>query len=202
MSGHQTACHECDLLVDVPDITEGQEADCPRCGVQLTARPRRALQRGLSCALAAIIFLAIGISFPFLSFANGGIEAVMTLPDAVVTIYHSGDAPLAIILFTTIIGAPAALLASIVALTAPLLMNYPAFWLKGLGRFMFSLADWSMVDVFIIGVIVSLVKIMHMADVTLGLSFWGYIGFTMCLVGALSGLDRYQVWSRIEVLSQ
>ena len=58
-----------------------------------------------------------------------------------------------------------------------------------------------MVEVFIIGVIVSLVKIMKLATVILGISFWAYIVFTLCLVAALSGLDRWRVWGEIEALS-
>jgi paraquat-inducible protein A len=55
-----------------------------------------------------------------------------------------------------------------------------------------------MVEVFIIGVIVSLVKIGHMAHVILGASFWSYVGFAICFTAALSGLDRLSVWREIE----
>ena len=52
----------------------------------------------------------------------------------------------------------------------------------------------------IIGVIVSLVKIMAMATVVLGISFWAYTAFAICFTLAVSNLDRYQCWERIEAL--
>ncbi|MEZ5501490.1 MAG: paraquat-inducible protein A [Halioglobus sp.] len=65
---------------------------------------------------------------------------------------------------------------------------------------MFLTQNWSMVEVFIIGVIVSLVKIAAMATVVVGISFWAYAAFTVCFTLAVSSLDRYQCWERIEAL--
>ena len=58
-----------------------------------------------------------------------------------------------------------------------------------------------MVEVFFIGVLVSLVKVGHMATVVMGLSFWAYAVFSGFFVLSLSGLDRAQCWRRIEALS-
>jgi paraquat-inducible protein A len=55
-----------------------------------------------------------------------------------------------------------------------------------------------MVEVFVIGVLVSLVKIGAMATVILGISFWSYVGFAICFTATLSSLDRFQMWREIE----
>jgi paraquat-inducible protein A len=57
-----------------------------------------------------------------------------------------------------------------------------------------------MVEVFCIGVIVSLVKLSDMAKVTLGISFWAYLAFSVLFLMAFSGLDRLTVWNRIDRL--
>jgi paraquat-inducible protein A len=152
----------------------------------------------MSFSIAACVFLAISLAFPFLAFSSSGVESVMTLPEASLTIYRERDPLLAAIVFVTIIGAPGMLLFAILALTTPLILRKKASWLKGIGKFVFLMAEWNMVEVFIIGTIVSLVKIAKLATVTLGLSFWAYIIFTICLVAALSGLDRHEVWQKIE----
>ena len=54
---------------------------------------------------------------------------------------------------------------------------------------------------FVIGVIVSLVKIMKLATVVIGISFWAYIGFALCLIGAISHLDRLSVWQAVDRVS-
>ena len=71
-------------------------------------------------------------------------------------------------------------------------------WLVPAGRFLFLLGPWSMVEVFVIGVLVSLVKIGAMASVVLGISFWAYVGFAVCFTASLSSLDRFEMWREIE----
>jgi uncharacterized paraquat-inducible protein A len=34
----------------------------------------------------------------------------------------------------------------------------------------------------------------------IGISFWAYAAFTVCFTLAVSSLDRYQCWERIEAL--
>lgn len=193
-----TACEECDLLVAVPAIQEGERAECPRCGHTLTQRPKQGFERALSFALAGCVFFAISLAFPFLTLSNGGIENVMTLPEASIAIWREQDPVLAVIVFVAIIALPIALLGVIIALVMPLVLERPVPWLPQLGKLMIRLNDWAMVEVFVIGTIVSLVKIAKLATVILGLSFWAYIVFAICLTAALSGLDRLQVWRAIE----
>ncbi len=57
-----------------------------------------------------------------------------------------------------------------------------------------------MVEVFTIGVIVSLVKIAAMATVVLGISFWAYVAFSILFTFAVASLDRFQCWEMIEKL--
>jgi len=193
-----TACEECDLLIAVPAVAEGERAECPRCGHTLTQKPRQGFERSLSFALAACIFFAMSLSFPFLTLANGGIENVMTLLEASVAIWREQDPVLAVIVFVAIIALPIALIGTIIALVTPLVLNKQVSWLPRAGKLMFFLNDWAMVEVFVIGVIVSLVKIAKLATVILGLSFWAYILFAICLTASLSGLDRLQVWKAID----
>ena len=193
-----TACEECDLLIAVPAIQEGERADCPRCGHLLTQRPKQGFERALSFALAGCIFFLISLSFPFLTLSSGGIENVMTLPQASLAIYREHHVALAAIVFIAIIALPIALLSVVIALTGPLVLGLRRQWLPQVGKLMFKLNDWAMVEVFVIGVIVSLVKIAKLATVVLGLSFWAYIMFAICLTAAMSGLDRMQVWEAIE----
>ncbi|MGI9330751.1 MAG: paraquat-inducible protein A [Gammaproteobacteria bacterium] len=193
-----TACEECDLLIAVPAVAEGERAECPRCGHTLTQRARQGFERSLSFALAACVFFALSLAFPFLTLSNGGIENVMTLLEASVAIWREQDPVLAAIVFVAIIALPIALIGTIIALVTPLVLNKQVSWLPGVGKVMFFLNDWAMVEVFVIGVIVSLVKIAKLATVILGLSFWAYILFAICLTASLSGLDRLQVWKAID----
>ena len=194
------ACLGCDLLVDVADLRDGDTARCPRCGHFLTRLQHDAVSRVTAYAVAGMVFLALACSFPFLSFATAGMESVMTLPQTAVELYVQGMPAISLVVAAFIMVIPAAVLILLVLVCLPLLMGYPARWLVTAARWVFTLHNWAMVEVFIIGVIVSLVKIASMATVSLGISFWAYAAFSLCFTLALATLDRYQVWQLIEEL--
>ena len=50
-------CHECALEVNIPQLNEGQKAQCPRCGFILTAIHSNSIERILAFSITALIFL-------------------------------------------------------------------------------------------------------------------------------------------------
>ena len=194
----RTACLECDLLIALDELHGGQRAHCPRCHHLLSSPARDGLTRALAFAVAAAVLLVMANCFPFLELKRSGLEAVMTLPRAGLALYRDGYLALSVIVLAPIVVIPGVMLATIFALVVPLRKGRSAPWLIGAGRLFFAMNPWSMVEVFIIGVIVSLVKIGAMATVVIGISFWAYLGFSICFVAAIASLDRFQVWRAIE----
>jgi len=198
----QVACHECDLLLSVRKLGEGDRAVCPRCGFVVSSRSRNGLQRAMAFAIAAAVLLLLANSFPFLSLEASGLESQITLPKAVVDLYHEGYGEIGVLVLGFIVLIPAVMIGLVVAITVPLALGQSRTWLRPAARFLYMLNAWSMAEVFVIGVIVSLVKIGQMATVIIGISFWAYAAFTVCFIAAVSSLDRLEVWDRIERLSQ
>lgn len=198
LSPQRSACLECDLMVDLGELAGGQRARCPRCDRLLTSRDPEAATRALAFAIAAAVLLAMANSFPFLELQASGLEKVMTIPRAGVELYRDGYQVLAGMVLGPIAVLPALMLATMIALLVPLQRRSAVFWLIPTGRLLFALDPWCMVEVFIVGVLVSLVKIGAMATVVIGVSFWAYIGFVLCFTAAIASLDRFQIWREIE----
>jgi paraquat-inducible protein A len=194
------ACHGCDLLVNVEALKDGESASCPRCGSFLTRVRADAYSRVLSYTIAGLIMLVLANSFSFLSFAASGLESVITLWQTPGAIWEYDMPGVAILVAAFIIFIPAAILVMLLLLCVPLQGGRYRPWLATVAKWIFLAQNWAMVEVFIIGVIVSLVKIAAMATVVLGISFWAYAGFAICFTLALANLDRYQCWERIESL--
>lgn len=198
----EIACHACDLLVDVSGLRDGERASCPRCGHFLTRYRSDANSRVLAYATAALILLVLANAYPFLSFSASGLESVMTLRQTPGALWNYGMPAVAAMVAGFIIVIPGVILVLMLALCLPLSRGryHPA--MVPVARWIFLGQNWAMVEVFIIGVIVSLVKIAAMATVVLGISFWAYTAFTICFTLAVSTLDRYQVWESIEALAE
>jgi paraquat-inducible protein A len=193
-----TACIECDLLVRVGEIGGDERAECPRCGHVITVASSDGLTRALAFAIAAAILLALANSFPFMALKSQGLEQVMTLPRTAVELYRDDYTLLAVLVLGPIVAVPGLMLATLIALLTYVRQRRPASWLVPAGRSLFLLSPWTMVEVFVIGVLVSLVKIAAMAAVVLGISFWAYVSFAVCFTAAFSSLDRLEMWREIE----
>lgn len=195
---YRVACPECDWIVSFGEIAGGERAHCPRCSRVLTAPKRNAESRALALALCAGILLLLANSFPFIQLESNGIERVMTLPRTVVELYDGGNATLALLVSGPIVGVPLVMIGTMIALLLLLRRGRYSASLVPLGRLLFALHPWNMGEVFLIGVLVSLVKLTDMATVEAGFAFWAYAGFVVAFVAALSHLDRFQVWRQIE----
>ena len=197
----QIGCAECDLLVTIDALAPGERASCPRCEHLLMENTEDGMTRSLAFALAAALLLVMSMSFPFLSLEASGLEQVMTLPRSAYELYLDGYLAVAILVMGPIIVVPAMMIGALVSLLIAIRQNKRGRWLVPTGRFLFFLNPWSMVEVFVIGVLVSLVKIGAMATVILGISFWAYVVFAICFIATLTNLDRVQLWERIEELT-
>lgn len=196
----RTACFECDLVVQVGELEGRARALCPRCGHVLTVHQPDGHTRSLAFALAAASLLVMANAFPFLALRASGIDHDMTLPQSALELYRDGYATIAVLVMGPIVVVPALLLAAIVSVLVPLRTGRSTPWLVPAGRIIFRLGPWSMVEVFLIGVLVSLVKIADLASVILGISFWAYVGFALCFTAMLASLDRLQLWREIEAV--
>ncbi|MDW2167779.1 paraquat-inducible protein A, partial [Vibrio sp. 2099] len=65
---------------------------------------------------------------------------------------------------------------------------------KILCRILFRVEPWLMVDVFLIGVLVSLIKIASLADIGMGSSFWAFCVYTILVVKCISMVDKSWLW--------
>ncbi len=194
------ACHCCDLLVNVSEIADGAIADCPRCGEFLTRFRSDAYVRVIAYTLSAMIMLMAANSFDFLSFTSSGLESVISLPQTPRALWENGTPEVAVLVASFIIFIPALIMVLLLLIALPLQRRTYRWWLRPAAHLLFEVYNWSMVEVFIIAVIVSLVKISAMATVVIGLSFWAYAIFTILFTLALTNLDRYQCWLLIERL--
>lgn len=194
------ACPSCDLVFDISKLGEGESARCTRCGHFLTIYRENALHRVMAFASSALILMLLACSFPFMTFKASGLESVMTLPETALKLWVYDMPGLSLLVAAFIIIIPTLMLLLIFFLVSALLLNRNYSWLPRVGRLVYTLESWSMVEVFFIGVLVSLVKIANMATIVMGISFWAYGAFSILFILALSSLDRAQCWNRIEVL--
>ena len=199
-AGSTMACHECDLLVDVPELDPGEKAYCPRCNYLLAANRPHAQTKMFAYAVTGLVFLLLANTFPFLSLEARGQEQTVTLIGSVAILFEENRPFLSGIVFMAIVGIPAVLLLGVIYVSVAIRTRKPLRGARRALRWVLRLAPWSMAEIFLIGILVSFVKIVSLADVTLGISFWAYVLFTACSLLSLMYIDRREVWRRLDTV--
>ena len=199
-SDDQMACPSCDQLYDMSGLEHGQEARCGTCNHLLASYRKHAYAHVVAFSISGLIFFVLACRYPFMSFKSSGMESVMTLPQAIMQIKGEGMWDLAILVACFILIIPALVMVLTAALGISLLAGWRNYWAKDVAKLIFHLQVWSMVEVFFIGVLVSLFKIAHMATVSIGIAFWSYAAFAIFCTLTLSKLDTFQTWKRLEEL--
>ncbi|MEH6448637.1 MAG: paraquat-inducible protein A [Oleispira sp.] len=194
----KTACHECDLLLELPDDVKRGSLLCPRCGFVITKVFPNSAQQIIALSLTALVLLIMANAFPFLTFEVNGQFQEITLLQSVTELWSQGYPSLAMMILIFILIAPACFIFGLLYLLLPLYFyrRPPAMVKVACG--LFRLTNWSMVEVFLIGVLVSLIKIASMATVIPGISFWAYILFSIAITFVLSKTDQHQLWLWLE----
>ncbi|GHA84726.1 paraquat-inducible protein A [Modicisalibacter luteus] len=187
-------CHECDWLVALPPLRARQKADCPRCGHTLATRHHQPAERCLALGIAALIALVLSVSFDFVSFEVSGVSNRIELPQTAATLIDFDQSLVAITVALTIMVLPAVYLAGVIWLHAGLMYRIPLPASRYIARALAHLHPWMMADVFIIGALVSLIKIAGLASVTLGISFWAFCCFAVLLLATTQSIDSDWMW--------
>jgi paraquat-inducible protein A len=195
-----TACHECDLLYELPPFPEGSVAKCSRCGAVLRRHKRNSLDRTLSWAIAGLILFAVANTYPFLALKSEGLVRETTLITGVEQLYKQDMRSVAVLVFLTSILFPFLQLAGTLYLLLPLKFKRLPWWKPALVfRFIRTIQPWAMMEVFMIGILVSAVKLAKMASIIPGLALYSFVILIFVLAAVAASLDPHLVWDRLEI---
>ena len=194
----QTACPNCDLIIDIPRVAVKQMAVCPHCHSKLCVANVNYDSRIVALSVSALFMLLSSMFYPFISFSSNGITQTITLPDAARILFNYDSDMLGLFIDISIIGLPMTLLAILVPLHLGVLKVIPQKIARRLLKFTLALEPWIMSEIFLIGVLVSMVKVMSLAEISFGVSFWAYVAFVLLYIGTLAHLNRSRLWDQIQ----
>jgi len=191
------ACNHCDQLIFIDVLKPEQMAICPNCQCKLHTGKNNSEQKVVALSICAIIMLLSALFYPFISFSEQGITQTITLLDAGTILFTFNSPLLGILIDITIIFLPLTLLVFFVLIHIGLLKILPVRYSIKLLKLLFNLIPWVMSEIFLIGILISMVKIMSIADISFGLSFYSFCSFIIFYLMCLSQLDRKKLWHQI-----
>ena len=192
------ACHECDLIHQRNPISEGQSARCQRCGANLYSEKVDMVTRSLALNLSALILYIIAVSLPFLGIEAKGIIVEINLFQSVSALYNQDMRMMSVVVCLVLLVIPALRILGMLYILVPLKINKVPPLSKWTYYIVEWVAPWNMVEVFLIGILVTFVKLGGLAKILLGISFWAFVALVIVIIISNISLDRHRFWDHLE----
>ena len=184
-------CHHCGFAVHGPS-----GSICPRCGGMVHARKKDAVVRCWALLIAATILYIPANLFPVLTAIKLGQGEPSTILGGVRELAHAGMYPLAILVFFASVTVPFIKLTGLVTMLVSTRMRAHG-WLRdrtALFRLVESIGRWSMIDMFMLSVLVGLVRLGFVATVTPGGGAIAFAGVVVLTMLASMAFDPRLMW--------
>jgi paraquat-inducible protein A len=199
-TGQAIACKTCGQVQLVHPLKPGTAAHCVRCSSRIARRTAGGLHITGALALAAIILYIPANIFPILLLNFYGATSENTVWEGCVRLYQDGDIVIAIIVFLASILIPALKLIGLLFLVACTKLKFdrwkiPRTWVY---RFIETIGRWAMLDVFVLAILVSLVKLQGLASVIPGKGLFAFSLVVVCTILASAAFDPQLIWEAPE----
>ncbi len=187
-------CHTCGK---VSPVTLGK---CPRCGTHLHLRKPHSVQRTMALMAAAAALYIPANLLPIMTITELGESTENTIVSGLLSFWRSHSYPIALVIFTASILIP---LLKIVALTwlslaATGKIRPTPGKLAKIYWFTELLGRWSMVDIFVVGILVALVQLGNYMTITPGPGALAFAGVVILTMFAAMSFDPRLLWDRLD----
>lgn len=191
-------CPRCDWVMAFRLPGPRERVCCPRCNHHVAEGPKaHRLTDPIAWALSALVMLLLVFGFDFLSFQTRGIGHAMSFVDAMGAMYHYGYPALALLFILTTAVLPGAFLAGAIYVSTAARSSRPLPLIIPIARWVHHIQMWMMSDVLLVGILVSLIKIVSLAQIGLGPSFIVFCLFSLLLLKTMNALDWPGLWRAI-----
>jgi len=199
LQARQLSCLECGLLI--PDTPAKQQVKkCRRCGGTLHSRHKDSLNRTWALLIAAMILYVPANLLPItLTTALGSTEGD-TIMQGVIYFLFSGDWPIALVILTASILVP---LLKMAALTYLLLSvqrhsSHRLLDRTKIFRMVEFVGRWSMIDVFVVTIMVALVQLGAVATIQAGSGAIFFCAVVIITMLAAESFDPRLIWDECD----
>lgn len=192
------SCHECGLLTQLAVGAHG--ATCPRCTSGLHFRKVDSIRRGWALLPGAAILYIPANLLPIMTITSFGKDQADTIMSGVIYLFSHGMWPLGLVVFVASV---------LVPLFKMMILAYLLYsvqtgskWRPAertrLYRITESVGRWSMVDIYVVTILVALVRVGQLANIRAeaGALFFGAV--VVVTIFAAESFDPRLIWDRVD----
>ena len=193
-------CHDCSLLVRRPSVSGRVHVKCPRCGARLHLRKPNSIIRTWALLIAALIFYIPANLLPVTITTYLGSTQSDTIMSGVIFFMQTGSWGIALIIFVASIVVP---IAKLIILSGLLIsIQRRSRWRPGERTRLYRITElvgrWSMLDVFVVTVLVALVRLGYLTTIEAGSGVVYFAAVVVITMMAAMTFDPRLIWDALE----
>ena len=190
------ACHRCHQL---SHRTNGQ-AVCPRCGAPLHSRKPNSIAPRWALVLAAAVFYIPANVLPITHTTSLGAVQSDTIMSGVIYFIHSGSWPIALVIFIASVFVPILKILILIGLLISVQRGWQWCPLDRtrLYRITEAIGRWSMLDIFVVTILVALVHLGALANIAAGPGALFFAAVVVVTMFAAEAFDPRLIWDGME----
>ncbi|HEY2559909.1 MAG TPA: paraquat-inducible protein A [Caldimonas sp.] len=197
VEGSLIVCDECGLAHRWQPLGHGSVARCSRCDAVLQRSHRLSVEGVLALTIAATAVYLVAVNSPLMSLSLRGGAQSASLLDAITLAWQAGQPLIAIVAAITALIAPAAFVALRLYVLALLTVGVKPPGFAWCVRALHQAERWSMVEVFTVGVLLSLVRLAGLADTAPGPGLFA-MGALTVLFASIQSAGLKHLWWHLE----
>ena len=191
------ACHACDGVHRIVAVPARAKALCRRCGALLYRNMPRSLDHSAALYLAALILFLLANTFPFVALQYGDRIEQSLLISGGFALQQAGMGEIGLLVLLTSVVFPFLTMCGMLYLLLPLRLGVRPPWMTPVWRLVRALSPWSLIGVFMLGLLVSVVKLQDLAAIIPGVAFYAFIGLLVISAAAVASFDPAALWPRM-----
>jgi paraquat-inducible protein A len=192
------ACQQCDALYEKPPLKQGQLAKCNRCGSTLLERKVDSINRSFNWSLAGVILMLPAILLPIMGVTLAGQHHQASLFDCILVLIDREFFMIACLVFLFAIAIPIVRLVGALYLSYCFKFDHLKPSLLNFFRAYHHLDHWAMLNVFMLGIVVSMYKLLDDTELSVNIGLLAFILWLICSTMSTVALDQDYIWDELE----
>lgn len=192
------ACPDCDLLLHHVGLARSHKALCPRCGKMLYSAKKDSLDKTLALSFSGLVLYLPANFMSLMTLDTLGLQQTASVYDGVMALYQHQYFFVALMVALTCLVFPLIKLSLLFMVSLALKLKFYPGALRLCLRWYHHLDEWGMLEVYMVGILVTIVKMYHMAHIHYDTGFFCFIGLLWVALGSSVVLDKRLFWRLIE----
>jgi len=189
-------CEECGKVLSFVSSPAGHNVFCPRCRARLHRRKPNSLSRTWALVIAALIMYVPANVYPIMTVIRFGRGSPSTIVQGVKILFAEGMYGIALLVFFASVVVPLMKLFGLMFLLLSVRYRWdiPPLDRTRLYRVLDSVGRWSMLDIFVIAILVALVRLGSVAEITAGPAATSFAAVVVITMLAAESFDPRLIW--------